>query len=185
MNSAPGGTDTALFDLVHPGTGQVDQPDNLAADTGPQDAYLALDKLIAVVRQVFPMLQPVWEHAAPADVSQVPGKKSFLVFKHNRYTTINTDDIAYIYMLRGSATIVTYKEQQFSQARSLDQIQTLLSPKDFFRVNRQYLVSFRAIKEVEHYSARKLLVNLVIPSPEQLLIAKEKTRTFLQWMDCR
>lgn len=113
------------------------------------------------------------------------GKKSFLVFKNNKYTTIQTEQIAFFYIKYDSSTIMTFQSQEYPLDQSLDQIQGLLSAKQFFRLNRQYLVNFSAIKEVEHYFARKLLVNLVIPSPEKLLIGKEKTGGFLDWLENR
>jgi two-component system, LytTR family, response regulator LytT len=113
------------------------------------------------------------------------GKKSFLVFKNNKYFTVQTDVIAFIYIKHTSPTIMTFQEQEYPIVQSLDQVQALLSPRQFFRVNRQYLVNFDAIKEVEHYFARKLVVNLIIPSPELLLIGKEKTSSFFNWLENR
>jgi DNA-binding LytR/AlgR family response regulator len=46
-------------------------------------------------------------------------------------------------------------------------------------LNRQYLVNFNAVKEVEHYFARKLLVNSVIPTKDKLIVSKEKVTDFL------
>lgn len=113
------------------------------------------------------------------------GKKSFLVFKDNKYTTIQTDQIAFFYISYDSATIMTFQEEKHFITQSLDQVQALVSSKQFYRLNRQYLVNFSAVKEVEHYFARKLLVKLVIPSPEKLLIGKEKTTGFLSWLENR
>lgn len=113
------------------------------------------------------------------------GKKSFLVFKNNKYTTVQTDLIAFIYIKHDASTIMTFQQQEYSITQSLDQVQALLSSKQFFRLNRQYLINFSAVKEVEHYFARKLLVKLVIPSPEKLLIGKEKTSAFLNWLESR
>jgi two-component system response regulator LytT len=113
------------------------------------------------------------------------GKKSFLVFKNNKYTTVQTDQIAFIYIKYGAATIMTFQQQEYTLDQSLDQVQGLLSSKQFFRLNRQYLVNFIAIKEVEHYFARKLFVKLTIPSPDKLLIGKEKTSVFLNWLENR
>lgn len=73
----------------------------------------------------------------------------------------------------------------YSVSQSLDQIAGAVSGKQFFRVNRQYLVNFKAIKEVEHYFMRKLYVTLVIETPEKLLINKEKSHSFLSWMGDR
>lgn len=113
------------------------------------------------------------------------GKKSFLVFKNNKYTTVQTDIIAFIYIRYDSSTIMTFKGEEYPITQSLDQVQGLLSSKQFYRLNRQYLVNFSAVKEVEHYFARKLLVRLVIPTPDKLLIGKEKTSSFLEWLENR
>lgn len=113
------------------------------------------------------------------------GKKSFLIFKNNKYITVQTDQIAFIYIKYNSPTITTLQGEEYDINQSLDQVQNQLSPKQFFRINRQYLVHFSAIKEVEHYFARKLLVKLIVPSPEKLVIGKEKSKPFLQWLENR
>lgn len=67
----------------------------------------------------------------------------------------------------------------------MDQLQAVLSARQFYRLNRQYLINFEAVKEVEHYFSRKLFIQLVIPGPEKLLIGKEKTSNFLSWLENR
>jgi DNA-binding LytR/AlgR family response regulator len=112
-------------------------------------------------------------------------KKSFLVFKHNKYFTVAIEKIAFFYVKYESSIISCFDGQEYFVHPSLDQIQTLLNGNQFFRLNRQYLINFNAIKEVEHYFARKLLVNLTIPVSDQLLITKEKSTGFLRWLDNR
>jgi len=55
----------------------------------------------------------------------------------------------------------------------------------FFQVNRQYLISVKAIVEVELYFARKLLVKMTPAPPEPLLVGKDKTTAFLSWLEKR
>jgi len=114
-----------------------------------------------------------------------PCKKSFLVFKHNKYITVPTENIAFFCVKYDSSVIVCFDKQEYFVNYSLEQIQNLLAGKDFFRLNRQYLVSFNAVKEVEHYFARKLLVNLTVPAKDKLLVSKEKVSSFLHWLDNR
>jgi len=113
------------------------------------------------------------------------GKNSFLVFKNQKYTTVQTENIAFFYIHNDITSLVSFDKQEFTLNQSLDQITSLVSSKQFFRVNRQYLVNFKAIKEVEHYFLRKLYVKLVIETPEKLLINKEKSHLFLSWMEDR
>lgn len=113
------------------------------------------------------------------------GKKSFLVFKHNKYINVLTENIAFFYIKHESTIIVCFDKQEYFVNPSLEQIQKLLTEQQFFRINRQYLINFNAVKEVEHYFARKLLVNLVIPTKDKLLVSKEKANEFLHWLDNR
>lgn len=120
-----------------------------------------------------------------AKLAPPAGKKSFLVFKNNKYINVLTENIAFFYVNYESSVIMCFDKQEYFVNSSLEQIQSLLTENQFFRLNRQYLVNFNAIKEVEHYFARKLLVNLIVPSKEKLLVSKEKVRQFLNWLDDR
>ena len=113
------------------------------------------------------------------------GKKNFLVLKDNKYINVHTENIAFFYVKYESSIITCFDRQEYFVNHSLEQIQSLLTDKQFFRVSRQYLINFNAVKEVEHYFARKLLVNLVVPAKDKLLVSKEKVRSFLHWLDNR
>lgn len=118
-------------------------------------------------------------------LAMTSGKKSFLVFKRNKYINVLTENIALFYISYESSVIMSFDQQEYIVNYSLEQIQNFLSRKQFFRLNRQYLINFNAVKEVEHYFARKLLVNLVVPVKEKLLVSKEKVSSFLNWLDNR
>jgi two-component system, LytTR family, response regulator LytT len=113
------------------------------------------------------------------------GKGSFLVFKNNKYLTIQTENIAYFFIKNETPTIYTFDKGEYQITQSLDEIHKLLSPSQFFRINRQYLVSFSAIRESEHYFSRKLLVKLSVATEEKLLVGKEKATAFLNWLENR
>ncbi len=114
-----------------------------------------------------------------------PGKKSFLVFQNNKYINILTKNIAFFYIRYESAMIACFDKQEYFVNYSLEQLQSLVPASQFYRLNRQYLINFSAVKEVEHYFARKLLVNLVIPTKEKLIVSKDKVSDFLHWLDNR
>ncbi|WP_347218880.1 LytTR family DNA-binding domain-containing protein [Chryseobacterium sp.] len=118
-------------------------------------------------------------------INQPQGKTSFLVFKNQKYTTVLIEDIAYFYIHNEITHLVTFSKEQFPLTQPLGQIAEQVSDRQFFRVNRQYLVNFKAIKEMEHYFQRKILVKLTIETPEKLLINKEKTHSFFTWLEDR
>jgi len=115
----------------------------------------------------------------------VNGKKSFLVFKNNKYLSLETNNIAFFYVHNDTSTIFTFTQEEYPVTLSLEEIHSLLDTTQFFRINRQYLINFKAIKEVEHYFARKLLVRMSVPTTENLIVGKEKSALFLKWLEDR
>ena len=113
------------------------------------------------------------------------GKSSFLIFKNNKYQTIQTENIAYFFIKNDTPTIMSFDKVEFQITQSLDEVHKLLSATQFFRVNRQYLLNFKAVREVEHYFSRKLIVKLTVPTEEKLLVGKEKATAFLNWLENR
>ncbi|KAA2242605.1 response regulator transcription factor [Chitinophaga agrisoli] len=120
-----------------------------------------------------------------AKLSPASGKKSFLVYTQNKYISVPTDTIAFFYIKNDVVMIRTFDQKEYAISQSLDQVHAMLPEEQFFRLNRQYLINFTAIKEVEHYYARKLFVRLVFPNVDKLLVTKEKAHTFLTWMENR
>jgi len=120
-----------------------------------------------------------------AKLDAPPEKTTFLVFKNQKYTTVTTQNIAFFFIRNEVTSLMTFDKQEFVLNQSLDQVAATVSSRQFFRINRQYLVNFKAIKEIEHYFLRKLLVRLVIDAPDKLTINKEKAHAFMSWMENR
>lgn len=145
------------------------------------EAFRKVDKLKNFFQQqVVPDLNDLL-----AKLNAPAGKTSFLVFQNQKYATVQTADIAFFYVKNEGTWIMGFDKQKFAINQSLDQITGLVSSTQFFRVNRQYLINFKAIKEVEHHFLRKLLIKLTVDTPDVLLINKEKSHSFLTWMEDR
>ena len=63
----------------------------------------------------------------------------------------------------------------------LDELIDLLDPVDFFRANRQYIISRTAIKDIDIWFNNRLSVNLKITAPEKILISKARIAEFKKW----
>lgn len=118
-------------------------------------------------------------------LSGAPCKTSFLVFKNNKYVTVPIESIAFFYVRNESSMMMCFNGDEYYVNYSLEQIQNFLTCKQFFRLNRQYLINFSAVKEVEHYFKRTLFLKLVIQAPDKLIISKKKSCCFLKWLEDR
>jgi two-component system LytT family response regulator len=109
-------------------------------------------------------------------------KKRFLVKRGTDYVSIKTEDIAYFYAAHKLVCMVDGKGQKFILDQSLADIEKQLSPVQFYRVNRKYLVNMTAIKRIKSYPKSKLEVELDPPVNEEIIISQENVGAFKDWM---
>ncbi len=123
-----------------------------------------------------------------AFLSSMPGtpksyKSTFLVSYREKLIPVNIHDVLFFRIAGEAVELHTRLNQQFRLPDSLDRIESLVDPSLFYRANRQFLVAFSAIREVELYFERKLLVHLVQATPEPIIISKAKATDFIAWME--
>lgn len=112
-------------------------------------------------------------------------KTGFLVSHKDKMIPVSVEDIACFYYHNDLTFLVTYGNQKYPLDLSMDEIEGRIDPSVFYRANRQFIVNFKAIREVEHYFARKLVVKVSISVPESIVVSKAKASNFLKWMENR
>jgi DNA-binding LytR/AlgR family response regulator len=65
----------------------------------------------------------------------------------------------------------------------LDDIESILDEKQFFRINRQMIISRKAVKEIQQYFNRKVIVKTTIQIPEKAIVSRLKVTPFLSWLE--
>ncbi|MFC5410210.1 LytR/AlgR family response regulator transcription factor [Larkinella bovis] len=110
-------------------------------------------------------------------------KTRFLISVGSRLRTIETADVAYFYSEEKITFLVTKDNQRLPIDYSLDKLSPLLNPDDFFRANRQFLLSLPAIKNIHTYSNSKLKLELQPDPRTEVFISKDKVPLFKDWLD--
>lgn len=110
-------------------------------------------------------------------------KNSFLVPYRDKLIPVVVENICFFRIQNEQLQLHTKDNKIYFLNYKLDYLETIIDPKLFYRANRQMLVSYSAIKEVEHYYDRKLLVHLITPTSEPVIISKAKASDFLKWME--
>lgn len=108
-------------------------------------------------------------------------KTHFLVPHKDKLLPLAIEDIAYFYAEMKIARAVTYSGKSYSLDYSLDELMKNLNEEYFFRVNRQYIVSHKAIKDISVWFMGKLAVNLNVPVPEKVFVSKSRVPDFKRW----
>ena len=108
-------------------------------------------------------------------------KSCFLVPERDKLVPLPTANIAYIYIEDKWVKAVTLDEHTHYISQTLDDIMNQLNPDDFFRANRQFIVSRKAIKDLTIWFGNKLSLNLLVKIPEEIIISKAKVSEFKNW----
>ncbi|HBK30792.1 MAG TPA: DNA-binding response regulator [Porphyromonadaceae bacterium] len=111
-------------------------------------------------------------------------KKHFLIPYKDKLIPLSADEIAYIRTEYKMADVFCLDGRRFLVDSSLDELSRQLDPAVFFRANRQYIVSHRAIVDLTVWFGGKLAVNLSVKTPERIIVSRARTGEFKEWMRC-
>ena len=106
---------------------------------------------------------------------------SVIIYQGDKIVPVETNQIALFFLEDDYTFALTFDSKKHILTQSLEELENLCG-NSFFRANRQYLVNRKAIKDASKYLNRKILINLNINYPEQILVGKLKITSFLQWL---
>ncbi|HET9057391.1 MAG TPA: LytTR family DNA-binding domain-containing protein [Chitinophagaceae bacterium] len=109
-------------------------------------------------------------------------KKRFVVRYGEHIKTINTGDAAYFYTEARANFMVTKDAKRYVIDYNLDQLETLLDPKVFYRINRQFIIGIDSIDEMLSYSKSRVLIKLNPPCKIETIVSTERSGDFKQWL---
>lgn len=108
-------------------------------------------------------------------------RSSFLIPFRDQLMPLPVEEVAYFALHDKTTCIETFDGRHFALDQSLDSIMEQLDPQLFYRANRQYVVSHRAIKEITLWPISKLALRLCVETPERIIISKANVRDFKDW----
>jgi two-component system LytT family response regulator len=111
-------------------------------------------------------------------------KSRFLIKIGDKYISVPTEQIAYFYTEDKGVYLVTKDEKhRYPVDHSLDEIDKLLDPDIFFRLNRQYIACIDNIVKFHTYFNGKLKVFLDPEPGHEVVVSREKASIFKSWLD--
>ena len=110
-------------------------------------------------------------------------KKRFLVKSGLHIRSIPVEEILYIYSLEKATFAMIIRGKTVLFDHTLEQLEKLLDPSRFFRINRKYIVSFHAIIDMITFSHYKLKLKLQNCSDEDIFISRDRMQDFKKWLD--
>ena len=110
-------------------------------------------------------------------------KSRFTIKIGQHLKLINTSDIVCFYSQNKASYAHTSANRSYLVDYTLSELENILNPKQFFKVNRGFFVNITSIKDIISYSNSRLELKLHNYSEAQVIVARESVKSFKNWLE--
>lgn len=144
----------------------------------PTDLESAMKKLIKTHTNAAPDYQKLLESI------HLPGEyqKRLLIKIGQSIRAIEIADIAYFFTQDKIVTLVNFENRKYPTDYTLDELEELLNPAEFFRINRQFIISSKSIREMYVISKSRVKVIMNPPCEMDTAVSAERSADFKKWL---
>lgn len=165
---------------------KVNGIDYLLKPVDSDDLKKAIDKSRAIIdsKAEYPKdFQQLISLISNPDSLKSKYKEQFIVSHLKKWIPVAVKDIACFY--RDSINFIyTFAGDKYMlDFATLEEVEELLDPKQFYRSNRQSIININAIQSVKPHENQKLTLSLTPPLKLEVDISREKAPAFKKWLD--
>ena len=110
-------------------------------------------------------------------------KERFVIKVGEHLRTVEIENISYFYSQEKTTFCYTADGRNHILDFTLEQLETLVDPAAYFRVNRKYLVRSDSIQDIISYTNSRLRLVLKNSQDNDVIVARERVHEFRQWLD--
>lgn len=114
---------------------------------------------------------------------QPSGKERFVVKVGEHLKTVETEHIQLIYSQDKGTYLFTEEGKRFLIDYTLDKVETLMNPSNFYRISRKYILNLNYIKDIIAFTNSRLEVVIEGFEDDQIIVARERVNDFKAWLD--
>lgn len=145
-----------------------------------------LEKALTKYKEIRGIFRSDFEHLLDYLGKSSPSQKNFIsrimLSSSKAQVPTNVEDIAY-FMAEGRYLFaVTKSGGKYFCESTLYKLEEELDNREFFRLNRRFIVNFNSIAYFTPYSKSRIKVQLNPESDEEIIISSEKVKEFKEWL---
>lgn len=110
-------------------------------------------------------------------------RERFMIKTGEHLKSIETTSILYFFSQEKVSLCHTQEGRSFILDFTLEQIEEMVDPRRYFRINRKYLVSAPAILDMTSYTNSRLRLSLKGSHDNDVIVARERVQEFKSWLD--
>ena len=110
-------------------------------------------------------------------------RERILVTRGDELIPLRTETVRYFCIEDNIVTAYTNQGDSYRIPLTMNDLEQQLNPDLFFRLNRQYIAHIDSIRKISFFFSSKLIVRLTGCDDDHIVISKEKSAQFKQWLD--
>ncbi|HRG08295.1 MAG TPA: LytTR family DNA-binding domain-containing protein [Cyclobacteriaceae bacterium] len=110
-------------------------------------------------------------------------KERFMVKVGEHLKTIAVNEILFFFSLEKTTFAQTTDGRKHILDFTLDQLDALLNPAQYFRINRKYIVQADSIKDMISHTNSRIKLVLKTSDDDDVIVARERVQEFKDWLD--
>ncbi len=173
---------TTAFDQYALKAFKVNSIDYLLKPIDPQELELAFEKYQKHYQQ-----NAVYDYQSIRQLMEQMVNRSykerFLVKMGQQLSYLPVEDIAYFYSEDGLVHALDKKGKRYIIDFTLDQLEEVLQPDNFFRINRKVITGLKAINKIHTYFNSRLKLELQPSVLDEVIVSRDRVPDFKQWLD--
>lgn len=169
---------TTAFDHYAVQAFKVNAIDYLLKPIDPQDLSNALQKM---ENRRTPA--PAFEYEMLAQYfKKEQFKDRFLVKSGQQLAFVNTSDISFFRSSDGLTQAFTSTGKKYFVENTLEELERLLNPRDYFRISRSMTLRIDAIAKILPHLNGRLKLETSPAAPEEIFVSRERVNEFKAWL---
>ena len=174
---------TTAFDQYTLRAFKVNSVDYLLKPIDPEELKKAIEKFRKYFAHPNSYDQSGIENMLKSVLHKQDFKERFLVKTGQYLQSIPVQEIAYFYSDDGIAFAQCSSGKKHIVEYTLDQLENLLNPTDFFRINRQVIVRPESIQKIATWFNSRLKLDLLPLNDLNFIVSRDRVANFKKWLD--
>ena len=145
-------------------------------------------ELEAALRKFRNLVNPEFDYTLLTDLIAATQQKKeykqrFMIQAGSRIKSIPVNEIAYFYFMEKAVFLSTFENRRYPTEYSLDKLEEMIDPIEFYRINRKMIVSIKSIHSIYTLSKSRIKLELKPVFDEEVLVSFNKAPFFREWLN--
>ncbi|CAM4228234.1 LytR/AlgR family response regulator transcription factor [Zobellia nedashkovskayae] len=110
-------------------------------------------------------------------------KKRFTARVGQHLKIINADDVESFYSENKGTYAATSDGRNYLLDTTLENLESELEPKTFFRVSRKFYININHIKDIVSYTNSRLQIKLNHFNEQEIIVSRDRVKDFKLWLE--